>query len=360
MNSKTIIHADCRFFLGYIPCRFHKSEGAHCENCSHYDRIEEKILIIKLGAIGDVIRTTPLLEKLKVEHPKAAIWWLTLTPEILPPTVDRKLKFDLANTLYIENVDFDLLINLDKDPEACALAKRITAKTKFGFTLIDGVPSPINSLARQKYVTGLFDDISKANTKSYPEEIFEICGYRFNGEKYQINHDGIEDSWNFPADKKIVGLNTGCGARWKSRLWPEEYWIELAKRLKTAGYEPILLGGPDEDERNKRIQKASGTLYFGHFPLKKFIGLMDRCDLIVTAVSMAMHIAIALDKKLVLFNNIFNKNEFELYGLGKILEPPNCQCYFAAECDHDCMKDLKTNDVYDAVAELLSAPTDSI
>lgn len=360
LNLKTVVHPDCRYFLGYIPCRFHKSEGAHCENCSHYDRIEEKILIIKLGAMGDVIRTTPLIEKLKNEHHKAAIWWLTLTPEILPPTVDRKLKFDFANALFLENVDFDLLINLDKDPEACALARRITAKNKFGFTLIDGVPSPINSLAQPKYLTGLFDDVSKANTKSYPEEIFEICDFQFSGEKYQINRDGIDDSWNLLTDKKIVGLNTGCGARWKSRLWPEEYWIELATRLKASGYEAILLGGPDEDEKNRRIQQASSALYFGHFPLKKFIGLMDRCDLIVTAVSMAMHIAIALEKKLVLFNNIFNKNEFELYGLGKILEPPECRCYFVEECDRNCMKDLKADDVYDAVVELLGAPTDSI
>ena len=36
-------------------------------------------------------------------------------------------------------------------------------------------------------------------------------------------------------------------------------------------------------------------------------------DLVVTAVTMAMHIALGLGKKLVLFNNIFNPHEFELY-----------------------------------------------
>lgn len=360
IDLQMTVHSDCRFFLGYIPCRFHKKDGSHCENCTHYEPVESKILIIKLGAIGDVIRTTPLLEKLKSEYPKAAIWWLTLTPEILPASVDRKLKFDLANIIHIENVEFDLLINLDKDPEACALAQRISAKKKYGFTLINGVPAPSDERARAKFLTGLFDDVSQANTKSYPEEIFEICGYRFNGEKYQINRDGLDSSWDLPKDKIKVGLNTGCGARWKSRLWPEEYWVELATRLQAADYEVILLGGPDEDEKNRRIQQASGTLYFGHFPLKKFIGLMNQCDLVVTAVSMAMHITIALGKKLVLFNNIFNKSEFELYGLGKILEPPECHCYFVAECERNCMKDIKTDTVYKTVAELLRAPNNPI
>jgi hypothetical protein len=49
---------------------------------------------------------------------------------------------------------------------------------------------------------------------------------------------------------KEIGLNTGCGGRWTSRLWPESYWISLAKRLKKAGYQPLLLGGgPGEDNR---------------------------------------------------------------------------------------------------------------
>ena len=53
--------------------------------------------------------------------------------------------------------------------------------------------------------------------------------------------------------KKLLDLNTGCGGRWTSRLWPEEYWIELAQKLLDNNYEVILLGGPEEDEKNKRI-----------------------------------------------------------------------------------------------------------
>ena len=73
MNLEAI-KTDCRYFRGDIPCKPHKNYNAHCidENnalCSYYDKITEKILIIKLGAIGDVIRTTPLLTKLKQEHP---------------------------------------------------------------------------------------------------------------------------------------------------------------------------------------------------------------------------------------------------------------------------------------------------
>lgn len=181
-----IIHYDCRHFEGHIPCRYHKPEGIHCEDCPHYTQVTKRILIIKLGALGDVIRTTPLIEALKTAHPESHLFWLTYSPEFLPSTVDKKLPFTLESITYLEQVPFDILINLDKDVEACALARRIQAEKRFGFTLQDGVPAPANELAEHKFLTGLFDDIGQSNTKSYPQEIFEICGYTFNGEKYAI------------------------------------------------------------------------------------------------------------------------------------------------------------------------------
>ncbi len=39
---------------------------------------------------------------------------------------------------------------------------------------------------------------------------------------------------------------------------------------------------------------ASGAHYPGHFDLRTFIGLVDRCDVVVSAVTMAMHLAIGL------------------------------------------------------------------
>ncbi|MEE9465257.1 MAG: glycosyltransferase family 9 protein, partial [Candidatus Neomarinimicrobiota bacterium] len=303
---------------------------------------------IKLGALGDVIRTTPLVEALKNNHPGCQVFWLTYSPEILPESVDRKLPFELASIIYLEQVNFDQIINLDKDLEACALARRLKAKQRFGFTLTEAVPAPVNQLAEHKFLTGLFDDVGQANTKSYLEEIFEIIGYEFSGEKYDIARV-VDSQWSLPAGGPLVGLNTGCGSRWLTRLWPEEYWMELTQRLQEQGYRVLLLGGPDEDLVNRRIQEASGALYEGVLPLERFISLMDQCDLVVTLVTMALHIAIALEKEVVLLNNIFNPCEFELYGRGEILEPPDCTCYFAQECDRECMRELPVAEVFEAV-----------
>jgi len=348
-----LIHYDCRHFQGHVPCGYHKSEGVHCDGCEHYDQVNQRILIIKLGAMGDVIRTTPLIEVLKKKHPGCQIFWLTLSTDILPDTVDKKLAFTLASILFLEEVEFDVLINLDKDVEACALAKRISAKKQFGYSLIANVPAPVNQLAEHKFHTGLFDDIGQTNTKSYPEEMFEIIGETFSGEKYTISSKYNNFDWSLPAGGKLIGLNTGCGTRWTTRQWPEQHWIDLSKQLLAEGYRVLLLGGPEEDELNKRIQAASGALYLGTFPLLQFVSLMNQCDLIVTLVTMALHVALALEKQIILMNNIFNRHEFDMFGLGDIIEPPVCTCYFAQACDKNCMDDLLVADIYKLIINRL-------
>lgn len=359
-NSAEALKQDCRFFRADIPCTPHKQHGVHCVDehggpCAYYEPTTSKILIIKLGALGDVIRTSPLLRKLKDVHPNAQVWWLTLSPEVVPRTVDVILPFTPQSLATLQATEFDILYNLDKDREACGLAATLRARMKKGFTLVNGRAAPADQDAVHKFMTGVFDDLSKANTKSYPREIFEMCGYPFSGEDYTLDpFDNNGYAWKLPKKKRIVGLNTGCGGRWTSRLWAEKNWIALARKLKKEGYAPLLLGGEQEHSKNKRIAKKSGALYLGHFSLPQFINLVNQCDLVVTAVTMAMHIAIGLHKKLVLFNNIFNKHEFELYGRGEILEPEfDCPCYFSPVCPNDCMQYIYVDRVFKTVRKHL-------
>ncbi len=354
---KAKINDDCRYFKGDVPCFYHKKENVVCERCPYYDPIEQKILIIKLGAAGDVIRTTPLLRKLRQVYPNAYITWLTLTPGLVPTGwVDQVLSFNLKSIVTLQTSHFDLLINLDKELEACALANQVAAREKKGFGLSDlNRCQPINAASKHKFLTGIFDTLNKNNVKSYPQEIFEICGFEFQGEKYILNNFAENNyQWNIPESCPLVGLNTGCGGRWRSRLWHEENWIELAKKLKVQRKGVLILGGPEEHEKNLRIAEKSGATYLGHFPLVQFINLVDQCDLVVTAVTMATHIAIGLEKKIVLFNNIFNRHEFELYGLGKILEPDiKCDCFFTKECPHNSMEHIYVDTVVSACEQLI-------
>ena len=69
---------NCRSFPGNYACDIMTAEGyMSCRGCKFYEPISKRILIIKLGAMGDVIRTTPLLECLKKKYgDEIQITWL--------------------------------------------------------------------------------------------------------------------------------------------------------------------------------------------------------------------------------------------------------------------------------------------
>jgi ADP-heptose:LPS heptosyltransferase len=333
------VKTDCRHYKGAIPCSPHKTAGVHCNDCTHYQQLGERLLIIKLGAIGDVIRTTPLLVRLRKELPSAEITWLTYSPEVIPEGwVDNVLDFSLPNVVWLQQQQFDWIINLDKDREAIALAERLSASRKSGFKMNRyGKCIPMGSVAEnRKWLTGLWDDVNRANTLNYMEEIFSICGYDFAGEEYIVPFKS-QPAHNHGKSMVVVGLNTGCGARWPTRLWPEERWSELASSLMAKGYETVLLGGPQEDAKNQKISRLTGATYHGVKPLGDFFGSLDACDVVVTQVTMATHVAIALKKHVILLNNIFNRNEFFLYGNGCIIEPDlDCLGCFKQRFDSRC------------------------
>ena len=170
--KKEEVKYDCSHFEGHIPCKPNKMHNVQCNNCSHYEqdskkiielnskestlqeiykicnfsnsiKIEErpiistqktKILFIKLGAIGDVIRTTPLLEKYKKKYGDCHFTWITHSPQVVPKNeVDEIFKWNRSSVSYVSNQEFDIAINLDKDKEACMLLSLINSEEKIWF-----------------------------------------------------------------------------------------------------------------------------------------------------------------------------------------------------------------------------------
>ncbi|MBK8340010.1 MAG: hypothetical protein IPK99_08450 [Flavobacteriales bacterium] len=122
--------------------------------------------------------------------------------------------------------------------------------------------------------------------------------------------------------------------------------------LQAEGFFPIVVGGKQEDEVNLRYAAVTGCYYPGHFSLREFFALVSNTDIVVTQVSMMMHIAIALRKRLVLFNNIFNAHEFHLYGRGVVVQPTSgCDCYYGNTCtrQRSCMLDIEVSSVMEHI-----------
>jgi heptosyltransferase-2 len=353
------IKTDCIHFNGYKPCKCHKETGRKCHNCDQYNPTQFRILIVKVGAAGEVLRCTCLLRRLKIAYPGCEITWVTAYPDLVPTNwVNRIMKFSWGAKIRLEVEEFDAVYSLDKDFESCAFAQSIKSKLLHGFMLNEyGKIIPCGESATRKWRTGVFDDEMKANQIHYPAEVYELCGLQWSGEKYILEGIGKYDIQK-KEHQRVIGLNTGASPVWLTRIWSTKRWVELAKLLLAKGYSPIILGGPDENERNQNIAAESGAQYLGVMPYKTFFEVVNSVDCVVTGVTMALHVAIALEKKIVLLNNIFNKNEFYLYGLGVIMEPKvSCLSCYKSQYDNaceinNCLDSISPHDVFAQINKL--------
>lgn len=340
---------DCVFFNGYKPCEYQKKDKkVLCnDSCKFYIK-KRRVLILKKGAIGEVMRSTVLFHHLKDYE----ITILTDYPEIINKRIVKNVyKCRPENYLIIKQQEYDLLLSLDKEQDMCALANEINARVKKGFYLDTlGKIMPIDKDAVYLWKRGIDDAFMKNDKKNYSQLIIEASGFKYKGEEQYVLPI-FEKKKFLNTDKKIIGLNTGSSKTWKTRIWPENNWIDLAEKLIEKGYEVVLLGGPDEDEKNKRISKESKAKYFGVMSYVEFISLVDNCDTVVTAVTFTLHVAIGLKKKIILFNNIFNKYEF-LFEKVNIIEPKlSCLGCYKIQFDKycpvtNCMELITVDEVY--------------
>lgn len=357
MNAEEILKnlkTDCYHYRGDLPCAPHRKAGKSCA-CDEYLPVKRRGVLIKLGAAGDVIRTTPLLRALDPLRTGTKVLWVTHSPELMPSEACEPVQPSAALMARIAATEWDFCWNLDKDIEACAIASQVRAKQYAGYSLRDGVPYPIDERAWHKFATGLDNPYSKVNTLSYVQEIFDIVGLPYNRQEYWLREP--TPASNKAAEEILpgggwVGLNTGAGWRWPTRIWPEEKWAELIANFKMAGLKPVILGGPEEIALNDRLAQKTGCLWPGVKSLDIFYAMVARCDALVSSVTQAMHLAIAAGVPLVLFNNIFNEAEFELYGRGEIVGPPTaCDCFYDAVCKtgRNCVREITVKRAFEAV-----------
>ena len=261
----------------------------------------DKILIIKIGALGDVVRTTSVLRALQGE-----VTWVTKRPSFpllaKNPFIKKTVDLDEGFNSLLRD-EYRLVLNLDEEPQACELATALKKKELIG-CYADGGKAVYTDSSAPWFDMGLISRLGKKaadlkkweNRRTYQEIIFEMLGKRFNGEEYILP---VEPQSN-PAGQEKVGLETRSGDRWVGKRWSR--FSELMELLKA-----------------EKIK----TVKFKAFPtLAGFIKHINGTDLVVTTDSLALHVALALKKKVVALFTCTSWHEIHGYGrMEKIVSP---------------------------------------
>ena len=190
------------------------------------------VLIIKLAATGDVVRTTPLLRRLA-----GSVSWITAQNNLpLLQGIDREVRcVSWENRKRVADITYDLVINLEDDCETSEFLNELTFKQLFGAHLNGDNQLAYTSDSREWFDLSLISRYGREeadrrkllNRRTYQELVFSGLGFEFAGETYLLP-EPIETGLSGD-----VAIAADAGPVWPMKQWA--YYAELIRRLKDKG-----------------------------------------------------------------------------------------------------------------------------
>lgn len=316
------------------------------------------ILVIKLGAAGDVVRTTAILPGLKEKYPKAQIDWLTDKPmiELLDGNPCLRGIFFMGDKSGFAKNHYDLVINFDEDFGVCLLASHLKTKRLVGTYADDGEIKYTPEAAAKFDMSRLSrhspeeaDRLKKvANKKTYQELCYNMLGLKYRGQRPYFHLEAKDKKFaaefaknnGLKRGQQIIGINTGAGGKWHHKKLGLTETVTLIKHIasKHPKSKLILFNGLEHYDRHQVIlEKTAGVrnLVDGGYEntFRQLGAKINLCQTLVTSDSLALHIGTALKKKIVAFFGPTSPWEVDLYGKGaKILPIKGCLNCWEPKC----------------------------
>ena len=361
-----MIHTDCRHYRANVPCSFHKRTGRSCADCSEFAPVDERILIVKLDAMGDVLRTTACLEPLKRLHPRSHVTWITRANAVPllagNPFIDRILAVESNYLEFVHAEEFDLALGPDADPLSAAIMRLAHAREKRGFVSDGrGGVAPTNAAAESWWRMGVNDTLKRQNRRTYGEWLYDICEVP----------PPIARPWFHPTDAALraaarvfgaagagarVCFNTGAGTRWTEKRWKLRHYDELAHlvRDRWPGAAIALVGGPGEKAFNAALLASNaGFIDAGtDNSIDGFAALIACADWCLTSDSLGYHMACAVETPAVCLVGPTSPWELDCYGTNRVLHAGlECIACYLATCPltTTCMDTLTARHVWTAI-----------
>jgi len=339
----------CRHFSGYKPC----PRNARCEEgCSAYDKATMSLLIVHLGALGAVVRSTSLLKAMKRKYPSSKITWVTDAPAhyLLQghPAIDRVLTTSEADLLQLSALEFDIGFVIDKSLKASGILRRTTVDQIFGFQADprSGAILPATPAAQELWHLGL-DNHLKFHVNKKPETQLMIEALElgpFQRDDYWLpltekeKTEVLQRQKTWAGEKQIIlGINTGCSAVIAAKKLTVDFQRQMIQTLaaKFPQLQIVLLGGPEDSLRNEQIAKdlpvVSSSTEGG---LRDGLVSVAACDIVVTGDSLGMHMAISQRKPTVAWFGPTCAHEIDFYDRGMaILARSSCSPCWKRSCE---------------------------
>lgn len=330
---------------------------------------EPRILVIKIGAVGDVVLVTPSLRALREKFPKARIEVLVglESRQILQncPYIDEVIVYNkpFLNKSFlnfvrlasqIRKTGFDAVIDFQNNRVSHLLGFFSAAPKRFGyrnkklsFLLNHGIKDTKERLLpvehQFKVLNLLGIELKNSRLEVWPSE-----------NDFKAVNDFLSQQWVIEG-RKLVGINIGGSRRWQTKRWPRGLLVQLCDQLAAAGFHVVLTGSKGDAEwagMTVGAAKLKPINAVGKTSLNELAALIKRCSVFISTDSAPMHIASATGTPLVA---VFGPTDPDRHSPGDenitiITKKIKCSPCYKPKCSHySCMKKIDVKEILEAI-----------
>lgn len=318
-----------------------KVDDVHALRVDALSAKEKPVIMVqrRLGGIGDVIMTTPLLKAIKRLIPHSHLIYAT-------------------DVIYAEKALVEII-------EHCPYVDEIIPVSKIPNTPCDySVDVTTTGLVREK--PGLIppnriDMFAEAAGLSVVDDPLPV--YIINQEEDAQIKEEFSDLFN--GRNVVIGIQTRSND--SRRTWPTENLKDLiALLLDKTNYKVALLDwGHTTSEWDAFCEGNERLISFTNRTIADTAPFINLCDLIVCPDSSVLHLAGALNKKIVsIFGPIANQSRINHYPNATAIQLSSCRwspCWYSPKCMHNspknaklsCLKNITAEMVYNAIEKKL-------
>lgn len=344
-----------------------------------------RILIVRLGAMGDVVHAIPVAAALRRAFPAARIDWLVSAKhrEILDlvPVLDRRLVINdrtdasggtslLSAIRELRAGQYDIALDLQGLIKSAILARASGAPRVVGFSS----RYARERLARVFYTDafnpgrgGLYDPRETRHVVDINLGVLSVLGVAASTPEFPIEH--VESEAAREASRQTGGryalLNPG--AAWPNKRWPPARLAAVAVELrKRYGLMSVVLWGPGEEALAADVVAGAGgaAVLSAKTTIADLVALARGASLMVSGDTGPTHIAAALGTPIV---GIYGPTRPVRNGPMSprdvtVSRDAVCQCHHLRRCrlDRMCLVDIEVGEVLGAIERRLSAETSGL
>jgi ADP-heptose:LPS heptosyltransferase len=317
----------------------------------------KRILLVRIGALGDAIHALPLVNELRAAFPEARIEWAA------GPGVIRFLEGHPA---------VDRFVRVEKGLRGILAARRevrdgyeiaIDAQGLIKSAIIASAAAPrvigrARGHARELPAAFLYTDQVVPGGRHVIEQnldlLLPIAPERVRGE---IRYDLVlpdPPAWPLLGESPVL-FNIGGG--WWTKLWPPERFAELAVRIEEELGAPVgIVWGPGEEDAARLIARRSPAIMAPPTTFRELGALFTKARLLVSGETGPLHLAVAVGCPTVALLGPTVAERNGPYGPGHaVIEPdlPCRPCHARSCADFICMPAIPVEKVFAAVADRL-------